>query len=114
MKIIKITGTGYHIEIKVQDIDGLENEAGESRDPIQDFMRENFPNAILLEQHASKYHFELPDEDEGDVSSYHHLPFIFAKLQDHKEDLNIEDYSVSQAHPRTNFLEINERGNKRR
>jgi len=95
-------GTGYHIEIKVADDDEGGREK-EREDPVQAFMHEQFPNALLLEQHGSKYHYELSTEDSHDT---HQLATIFSVLQEHKEDLRIEDYSVSQPTLEQIFLKL--------
>jgi len=53
------------------------------------FIRRNFRGPILLEEHFGTVTYLLPS---GDLS----WSFIFRRLEEHKEELGIIDYSVSQ------------------
>uniref|UniRef100_A0A8C9V6W6 ABC transporter domain-containing protein n=1 Tax=Scleropages formosus TaxID=113540 RepID=A0A8C9V6W6_SCLFO len=57
--------------------------------PVEDFVWNTFPGSVLKEKHHNTLQFQLP-HGEGALAS------IFRQFTSHREQLEIEDYSVSQ------------------
>lgn len=52
---------------------------------------DHFPQSVLIEEHLSMLNYEIPRE------SIPHLSVTFRMLQENKEKLGVEDYSLSQS-----------------
>eukprot|EP01087_Luapelamoeba_hula_P023615 TRINITY_DN8712_c0_g1_i4.p1 TRINITY_DN8712_c0_g1~~TRINITY_DN8712_c0_g1_i4.p1 ORF type:complete len:1796 (+),score=315.58 TRINITY_DN8712_c0_g1_i4:95-5482(+) len=114
-------GTGYHIEIKLRSSTSLDDHDnaiadGEAHDALMSYMSSTFPTARLAEHHCNKYHFDLlPDRgdntlssDDGESSGNSNttLPNIFARLQQAKDRLRVDDYAVTQPTLEQIFLKM--------
>lgn len=75
-------GDGYTIILRV---------AGPNPDltPVMEFIERELPGSTLKERHRNMLQYQLP-------SLHTSLARIFSLLSNHKEELRIEDYSVSQ------------------
>ncbi|XP_076818416.1 ATP-binding cassette sub-family A member 2-like isoform X1 [Clavelina lepadiformis] len=75
-------GDGYMVSVRSQQPDKVVQVFGDE-----------FPDAVLKEQHYHKAVFQLSFAQEDGSSS---LARVFQLLEDRREDLKVEDYSVSQ------------------
>ena len=75
-------GDGYTIILRVA---GPDPDLG----PVMEFIEHELPGSTLKERHRNMLQYQLP-------SSLTSLARIFSLLSNHKKQLRIEDYSVSQ------------------
>ncbi|XP_069482200.1 phospholipid-transporting ATPase ABCA1-like isoform X2 [Ambystoma mexicanum] len=75
-------GEGYTVIVRVA---GLPPKL----QPVEDFVEASFPGSVLKEKHHNTLQYQLPS---GIIS----LSAIFSAFTENKEQLSIEDYSVSQ------------------
>jgi len=83
-------GKGYSLEIKFLP-DSLED--------IKNFVSNEFPEAILQEEHSELLTYSLPKEKLT-------LGSVFEKMEQNKSQLNISDYSVSQTTLEEVFINV--------
>uniref|UniRef100_A0A3P9L2N4 P-type phospholipid transporter n=1 Tax=Oryzias latipes TaxID=8090 RepID=A0A3P9L2N4_ORYLA len=57
--------------------------------PVEDFVEETFPGSVLKEKHHNTLQYQLLSQEGA-------LAKIFTELTDHQQELDLEDYSVSQ------------------
>ncbi|XP_071785236.1 phospholipid-transporting ATPase ABCA3-like isoform X1 [Asterias amurensis] len=74
-------GTGYTMMIKVDPTFNLQ--------VVKNFVQSVFAGSILLEEHQSLLHYQVDNEQLS-------WSYIFGTLEESREGLGIEDYSVSQ------------------
>eukprot|EP01039_Chlorochromonas_danica_P002043 gene2043-2228_t len=77
-------GTGFQLELSLKE-DGPGNAAAKQ------FVVDRFPQSVLIEEHLTMLNYEIPRE------SIPHLSVTFRMLQENKERLGVEDYSLSQS-----------------
>uniref|UniRef100_A0A7S3TSD6 ABCA1-4-like C-terminal R2 regulatory domain-containing protein n=1 Tax=Strombidinopsis acuminata TaxID=141414 RepID=A0A7S3TSD6_9SPIT len=83
-------GPGYTLELRVDPAKHNETVVGIQR---------LFPSAVLLDENASKFKFELP-------STSIELFEIFERMEQSREELGVLDYSASQPSLESIFLNI--------
>lgn len=76
-------GTGYQLEISLKD---PANAAG-----AKQFVSEHFNGAVLIEEHASLLNYEIPRHSITRMSQ------AFRLLEDNRDRLGCDDYSLSQS-----------------
>lgn len=74
-------GNGYKLAVRLDD----EN----NKETLFEFMRVNFPFAMIQESHKNLFEYILPFETTK-------LSEIFGKIEKNRENLKLKDYSVSQ------------------
>ena len=74
-------GSGYYVTIRV-------SSRGDGVAPVAQFIKENFPTAELRECHHNTIEYQL--------SSGENLSSIFGRIEEAREKLHIDDYSVCQ------------------
>lgn len=75
-------GDGYTLTVRV-------SSSVPTLQPIQDFIRANFPASFLKEVHLNMLEYQLPTEGTA-------LSSLFGIMEANRRDLGIEDYSISQ------------------
>jgi ABC-type multidrug transport system ATPase subunit len=84
-------GRGYNVEIKLKP-----NAVYEE---LENFMSKMIQGAALIENHELIYRYEVPQV-------HHSLAEVFEMLENYKEKLGIEDYSISQTTLEQIFLRM--------
>ncbi|XP_071958198.1 phospholipid-transporting ATPase ABCA3-like isoform X2 [Antedon mediterranea] len=74
-------GKGYTMVVKMED--------GVPMDGIKSFINGTFEGAVLLEEHQGVLQYQVENSDLS-------WSYIFGKLESNKQELRMEDYSVSQ------------------
>ncbi|KAJ1086296.1 hypothetical protein NDU88_006417 [Pleurodeles waltl] len=76
-------GDGYTIILRVRS-------SGANTRPVQEFMQASFPGIVLKEHHHCTLQYQLPSAASPSLAQ------IFSLFSQYKDELQIEDYSVSQ------------------
>ncbi|XP_071811381.1 phospholipid-transporting ATPase ABCA1-like isoform X2 [Apostichopus japonicus] len=88
----KCLGSIQHLKNKFGDGYTLTIRAASSLvtlEPIQDFIRHNFPMSYLREIHLNMLEYQLPTQNTT-------LSSLFGIMEENRSQLGIEDYSISQ------------------
>ena len=91
-------GKGYNIEIKLKE--------KSTENLMNNFMNEHLVGAVLMEVHDLVYRFEVPQKNLS-------LSKIFGEIEMRKDEIGIEDYSVSQTSLEQIFLQLSKPGQQR-
>ncbi|GET89743.1 ATP-binding cassette protein subfamily A, member 8, putative [Leishmania tarentolae] len=87
-------GTGFEVTVRVAD------ESPEVVAAMELFFEKEFPSSKVAEVRAGRFTYQLPDTVR--------LSRVFTSLEQHKEKLQIRDYSVSQTSIEQVFMRISE------
>uniref|UniRef100_A0A4W3HEH5 ATP-binding cassette, sub-family A (ABC1), member 4a n=1 Tax=Callorhinchus milii TaxID=7868 RepID=A0A4W3HEH5_CALMI len=77
-------GDGYVVTVKTKEVKA---GIGPDLNPVQAFIEANFPNSLQIEKHHNTIQYQIPSSS---------LAKIFHLLISNKEQLNIDEYTVSQ------------------
>lgn len=83
--------TGYMVEMRCTRVNSLE--------AVHQFMSLKFPNSRLEEEHLTRVKYSIPVKDFT-------LSQVFGTLENEKDRLGLEDYSVSQSTLEQVFLSL--------
>lgn len=88
---------GYTLTVKVKKMDSTTEIAQSEIDPINSYIRQNFPSAILREKYQELLTYYIADKN---------IPWskMFGLMEKGKNFLNIEDYSLGQSSLEQVFL----------
>ncbi|KAG5500980.1 hypothetical protein GH5_04569 [Leishmania sp. Ghana 2012 LV757] len=87
-------GTGFEVAVRVAD------ESPEVMDGLEMFFEKEFPSSKRMEVRAGRFTYQLPNTVR--------LSSVFTALEQHRENLRICDYSVSQTSIEQVFMRISE------
>ncbi|KJE91770.1 ATP-binding cassette transporter 1 [Capsaspora owczarzaki ATCC 30864] len=86
-------GVGYTLIIKLRE--GAQNKLAE----LKQYIVDSFPDARLKEEHNTLVQYQLPSANSTSSNSAQSsvsLASIFSRMEDKRDSLEIEDYSVNQ------------------
>ncbi|XP_028998112.1 phospholipid-transporting ATPase ABCA1-like [Betta splendens] len=75
-------GDGYTVVVRV-------GGSPPALKPVEDFVQRSFPGSVLKEKHHNTLQYQLPHAPGA-------LAAIFSQFTEHRQQLQVEDYSVSQ------------------
>ena len=78
-----VHGTGYLLEVAAKIISDVNG--------IKSFVQTSFPNALIVDEHATMLNYEIPRDNIPSLAN------AFKLLEERKQQLNIVDYTLSQS-----------------